>query len=54
MSIEVKLTARTPLFPTESIENVKTALLNIVNVEDENVHIEEIGEIKLILIKFVV
>lgn len=42
MNIEVKLTARTPLFPTESIENIKTALLNIVNVEDKNVLIEEI------------
>ncbi len=42
MNIEVKVVARTPLLPTESIEKVKTALLNMVNAEDENVHIEEI------------
>ncbi len=44
MSIEVKIIARTPLFPTENIEYVKTALLNIVNAEDKNVHIEEIDD----------
>lgn len=42
MNIEVKVTARIPVFPTESIEKVKTALLNIVNVAEENVYIEDI------------
>jgi predicted RNA binding protein with dsRBD fold (UPF0201 family) len=51
MSIEVKLTAKTPLFPTENIENVKTALLNIINVEDEDTHIEEINDHKEIIAK---
>lgn len=51
MSIEVKVTARTPLFPTESIEKVKTALLNMVNVEDENVHIEEIDDHSEIIVR---
>jgi predicted RNA binding protein with dsRBD fold (UPF0201 family) len=44
MSIEVKITARTTLFPTENIENVKTALLNIINVADDNIQIEEIDD----------
>ena len=51
MSLEVKITARTPLFPTENIENVKTALLNIVNVEDENIHIEEIDDHSEIIVR---
>jgi len=44
MSIEVKVTARTPLFPTESIDKVKTVLLNMVNVDAENIHLEVIDD----------
>ena len=41
MNIEVKVIARTPLLPTESVDKVKIALLNMVNVDAENVHLEE-------------
>ena len=41
MNIEVKVIARTLLLPTESVEKVKTALLNMVNVDAENVLLEE-------------
>ena len=51
MSIEIRVTARTPLFPTESIEKVKTALLNMVDIEDENVHIEEIDDYSEIIVR---
>lgn len=44
MDLKVKVTARTLLLPTESVEKVKTALLNIVSIEAENVHVEEVDE----------
>ncbi|MFX1519891.1 MAG: RNA-binding domain-containing protein [Promethearchaeota archaeon] len=44
MSLEVKVTAQTPLLPTENVEKVKTALLNMVNVDADNVHIEEVDD----------
>ncbi len=44
IEVEVKITARAPILPTESVEKVKISLLNMVNVDTENVHVEEVDD----------
>jgi predicted RNA binding protein with dsRBD fold (UPF0201 family) len=44
MSIEIEVVARTPILSTESFEKIKIAILNMVNVDAENVHVEEVDD----------